>query len=135
MSIASKSTGSGKSSSRGSSVMTFVSVVLCLGCLGIAIIEHSILRSAIYLTLVPIALVQWYLCTKRSFADINSRKIWILPIPILLVITTTGLFMRWFIVSGIALAAALIVQLLIVFRMPRNDSKLNEFKGSDGQQS
>jgi hypothetical protein len=131
--IASKSTGSGKSSSRGSSVMTFISVVLCLGCLGIAIIEHSILRSAIYLTLVPIALVQWYLCTKRSFADINSRKIWILPIPILLVITTTGLFMRWFIVSGIALAAALIAQLLIVLIPPPKDLELNKNEVSDGQ--
>jgi hypothetical protein len=41
--------------------------------------------------------------------------------------------MRWFIVSGIALAAALIAQLLIVLIPPPKDLELNKNEVSDGQ--
>lgn len=134
-SMATNSSGSDKPSSRLLSGMAFMLLVQSLLVVDTSITNHEIWRTSFYLILIPFAVIFWFLHTRKCLSDLRYSMIWILPIPILFVFTAFGLYTKWKLLGGLALAIALLVQLLISLIPPPKNSELDEIKSSNEPQA
>jgi hypothetical protein len=133
--MAANISGSDKPSSRLSSGLAFMLLVQGLLVGDTCIANHEIWRTSFYLILTPFAAILWFLHTRKCLSDLRYSMIWILPIPILFVVTAFGLYTKWKLLWGLALAVALLVQLLISLIPPPKNSELDKIKSSNEKQA
>jgi hypothetical protein len=134
-SMAANSSGSDKPSSRLFSGLAFMLLVQGLLVVDTSIANHEIWRTSFYLIFTPFAAIFWFLHTRKCLSDLRYSMIWILPIPILFVVTAYGLYTKWKLLWGVALVIAFLIQLLISLLPPPKNSELDEIKSSNEPQA